>query len=351
MEYYLHLAGALCPEMASKENDMAKYLDPKADVTFKKVFGEHRNLVMSLLNALLPLEDGRQIEAVEYLPHELVPETPLGKNSIVDVRCEETGGRKFIVEMQMEWFPDFRQRVLFSSAKAYVRQLPKGDDYNLLQPVYALCLVNETFEPDMEEYYHYYHFVHDLHSDRVLDGLHLVFVELPKFRAKNLAEKKMQALWLRFLTEIGRDGADEVSQDLLDNPQTGQALELVRESGMNDAERAAYEGFWDRVSIETTKKNYYAAKDAKFSAAEAKFKETEAKLNATMAELDAKKSELDAKKSELDAKKSELDATAAERDEAVEKLRQTVRNLKAMNLADEQIAAATGLAVDRIAAI
>ena len=29
-----------------------------------------------------------------------------------------------------------------------------------------------------------------------------MFVELPKFKAKSFAEKKMQALWLRFLTEI-----------------------------------------------------------------------------------------------------------------------------------------------------
>ena len=292
---------------------MAKYLDPKADVTFKKVFGEHKNLVISLLNALLPLDEGKQVESIEYLPSELVPETPLGKNTIVDVRCEETGGRKFIVEMQMEWFPDFKQRVLLNSAKAYVRQLPKGNNYKLLQPVYALSLVNETFEPDMDEYYHYYHLVHDLHSDKVLDGLHLVFVELPKFKAKNLVEKKMQVLWLRFLTEIDRDGVDEVSQDLLDNPQTGQALEIVRESGMNDAERAAYEGFWDRVSIETTKKSYYA--------------EVEAKLS---------------------AEKSRADA-------AVEKLRQdklqTAHNLKAMNLTNEQIAAATGLSVAEIDAL
>ena len=28
-------------------------------------------------------------------------------------------------------------------------------------------------------------------------------MELPKFKAKNLTEKKMQVLWLRFLTEIG----------------------------------------------------------------------------------------------------------------------------------------------------
>ena len=31
---------------------MAKYLDPKADVTLKKVFGEHKNLVISLLETL-----------------------------------------------------------------------------------------------------------------------------------------------------------------------------------------------------------------------------------------------------------------------------------------------------------
>jgi predicted transposase/invertase (TIGR01784 family) len=303
---------------------MAKYLDPKADVTFKKVFGEHKNLVISLLNALLPLDEGKQIESIEYMTPEMVPETPLGKNSIVDVRCEETGGRKFIVEMQMEWFPDFMQRVLLNASKAYVRQLPKGNDYKLLQPVYSLSLVNHTFEPDLDGYYHYYHLVHDLHTEKVLDGLHLVFVELPKFKAKNLTEKKMQVLWLRFLTEIDRDGADEVSQDLLDNPQTGEALEIIKESGMNDAEKAAYEGFWDRVSIETTKK----------------------------ASFDRAIAERDAAMARADEAEARADAAEARADEAEAKLRQdklqTARNLKALNLTKEQIAAATGLAASEI---
>ena len=57
-----------CPEMESNEKDMGKYLDPKADLTFKKVFGEHKNLVMSLLNALLPLDEGKKVESIEYLP-------------------------------------------------------------------------------------------------------------------------------------------------------------------------------------------------------------------------------------------------------------------------------------------
>ena len=41
---------------------MGKYLNSKADLTFKKVFGEHEDLVMSLLNALLPLDEGKRIE-------------------------------------------------------------------------------------------------------------------------------------------------------------------------------------------------------------------------------------------------------------------------------------------------
>ena len=41
-----------------------KYLDPKADLTFKLVFGDHPDLTMSLLNSLLPLGADEQIAEV-----------------------------------------------------------------------------------------------------------------------------------------------------------------------------------------------------------------------------------------------------------------------------------------------
>ena len=113
-----------------------RYLNPKADLTFKRVFGEHPDLVMSLLNALLPLAPGQDITDIEYLPAEMVPENPLRKNSIVDVRCKDQQGRQFIVEMQMIWSPEFKLRVLFNASKAYVRQMDSGENYQLLQPVY-----------------------------------------------------------------------------------------------------------------------------------------------------------------------------------------------------------------------
>ena len=43
-----------------------KYLSPKADLTFKLVFAEHKDLMMSLLNALLPLAEDAPIVSIEY---------------------------------------------------------------------------------------------------------------------------------------------------------------------------------------------------------------------------------------------------------------------------------------------
>lgn len=227
-----------------------RYLDPKADLVFKKVFGEHPDLVMSLLNALLPLPEGEEVEEVEYLSAELVPETPLRKNSIVDVRCKDRKGRQFIVEMQMVWSSEFKQRVLFNASKAYVRQLDKREHYHLLQPVYSLNLVNEIFETGTPDYYHYYRLVHDKHTEKVIDGLHLVFVELPKFVPHSLSEKKMQCLWLRYMTEIGECGAQEIPAELLENPLLNKAVSIVRESAYDDEQLMAYDSFWDAIRVE-----------------------------------------------------------------------------------------------------
>ena len=227
--------------------ESGKYLDPKADLTFKKVFGEHEDLVMSLLNALLPLDEGKQIEHVEYATPEMVPENPGKKNSIVDVRCRETGGRHFIVEMQMNWNNEFQQRVILNASKAVVKQLGTSEDDSLLQPVYALNLINDVgFDSGPDEFYHDYAIVNVAHSDRIIEGLRFVFVELPKFKPQSIKEKKMAVLWLRFLTEINRS-TEEVPAELLENPETSKALKILEKSAYTEAQLYAYERYWDAV--------------------------------------------------------------------------------------------------------
>ena len=228
-----------------------KYLDPKADLTFKKIFGNHPARLISLLNALLPLSDEEQIHEIEYLPTELVPQLEGGKNTIVDVLCTDTKGRKFCVEMQMEWSDAFQQRVLFNASKLYVSQAKKGGKYSELQPVYSLNLVNDIFAHDTPDFIHNYRIVHDKDSNKVIKGLHFTFIELPKFTPHSIADKRMMVLWLRFLTEINSNTKD-IPADLLNDPEIGKAVEELEISGFTDAELRAYDKFWDSVSVERT---------------------------------------------------------------------------------------------------
>jgi len=231
-----------------------RYLDPKNDVTFKRVFGEHPHLLLSFLNALLPLPPGQEIVSLEYLTPELVPQIPILKNSTVDVRCCDARNRHFIVEMQVLWTDSFYKRVLFNASKAYVKQLRTGQDYHFLQPVYSLNLVDDTFSPKGEmDYYHHYQIVNLANTERQIEGLEFVFVELPKFRPKTPEEKKLRVLWLRYLTEI-KDRESDISQDLLDNSEIREAIEYLQESAFSLGELDAYDGYWDRVALERTRK-------------------------------------------------------------------------------------------------
>lgn len=100
-----------------------------------------------------------------------------------------------------------------------------------------------------DEFIHNYNIVHDLHDDKVIEGLHFTFIELPKFQPYSIEEKKMAVLWLKFLTEID-ENTTQVPQELLDNPETSKALETVEESAMTKEELWAYDDFWDKLGAE-----------------------------------------------------------------------------------------------------
>ena len=227
-----------------------RYLDPKNDLTFKKVFGEHPHLLKSFLNAMLPLEEGGEIDSLEYLPAEMVPQVPLMKNTIVDVRCRDKRGRQFIVEIQMAWTDTFMQRLLFNASKAYVKQLEKGQNYIQLHPVYALSLIDDTFEPGAE-FYHHYKIVNTQNPDRQIEGLEFVFIELPKFKPENLSQKKLQVLWLRFLTEIDENSL-EIPDELMNQSEIRVAIDCLEESAFTRGELELYERYWDQVRVERT---------------------------------------------------------------------------------------------------
>jgi len=232
---------------------MSRYLDPKADVVFKKIFGEHPKILISFLNALLPLSPKAPIVSLTYLQYEQVPVIPEFKRTIADVKCTDAQGRVFIVEMQMNWTLQFKQRLLFGTSQALVKQLDKGEEYKFLQPVYGLGLVADIYETTTPDWYHHYQLVKKGNSNHcdIIEHLQLIFIELPKFPVQSSEEKKLRLLWLRFLREID-EKTKIVSQDLLEVPEIAQAVELAEESAYTPGELNLYESYWDQVSREKT---------------------------------------------------------------------------------------------------
>ena len=228
-----------------------RFLDPKSDVVFKKIFGQHPDLVKSFLNNILPLPEGHLIESVQYLTPEQTPRIPGMKNTIVDVKCTDQTGRIFIVEMQMTWSKSFMKRFLFGTSKAFVQQLDSGATYDTLCPVYGLALVNQTFEDETKDWFHHYRLTNVKDMDKALEGIELVFLELPKFNPKTFEHRKIGILWLRFLREMGTNIA-EIPEEFKADADVLKAVELTEESAYTKAELEAYDYYLDALRVEKT---------------------------------------------------------------------------------------------------
>ena len=228
-----------------------KYLDPKADLTFKKIFGNHPKRLISLLNALLPLSEEEQIQEIKYLPTELVPENNSYRYAITNILCTDAKSNKFCVVIRIEWSDAFQLRVQFLASELYVNPAIKQVKYFAQYPTYSLNLISDTFKYNTPDFIHNYHVVYDKDTHKVIEDLHFTFIELPKFTPHSIADKRMMVLWLRFLTEINSN-TKEVPADLLNDPEIGKAVEELEISSFSDAELWAYDKFWDSVSVERT---------------------------------------------------------------------------------------------------
>jgi len=255
---------------------MTKYLDPKVDFLFKKIFGENKNLVISFLNSLLPLDEKQEIVEIEYLSPEQVPNTALGKNSIVDVRCIDNYGRAFIVEMQSEWTNTayfvhstsiFRKRLLINGSKAIVRQMNKksAEDkaklFKDLKPVYVLAIINGKLS-NGKDWYHHLQIMDPKNPDVVIKGLDFVLVELPNFTPETWTyayplgykHKQLAVLWLRFLKEI-ESYNDTLPEEFVKNELIHSAIKICEESAFTPEELEAYERAEEQMMWENSIKD------------------------------------------------------------------------------------------------
>ena len=199
-----------------------QFVDPKNDLAFKKIFGDdrHKSILISFLNSVLDFKGQQTIVDVTLANPYQVPKIPELKETILDIKATNQKNEEFIVEMQKKDLGDFSKRSLYYTSKAYIAQLPKGNNYSELKRVYFIGLLNfNIFEN--ESYISRHLIINQETQTQDLEDFEFSFIELPKFN-KSLEElESVLDKWIFFIKN---------ANDLTMIPQTYQTTKPFKEA-------------------------------------------------------------------------------------------------------------------------
>jgi len=177
-----------------------KFVDPKTDIAFKKIFGNdaHKSILIEFLNEMLELD--YPIESVEILNSYQPPKFDGMKNTSLDVKAKDSSEREFIVEMQVAKEAWFFQRAMYYSSKAYSQQLSIGENYHKLKPVIFLGILN--FDAFKTKHHFSRHWVvnKETHEHNLTD-LEWNFIELKKFKKIEAELETVADKWIYFIQQ------------------------------------------------------------------------------------------------------------------------------------------------------
>lgn len=122
---------------------MGKFINPFTDVGFKRIFGQEfsKPVLIAFLNGLL--KDERCIVDVKFLDKEQVRITDGDRSLIYDIYCKTETGEHIIVEMQNKYQPYFKQRSIYYLSRSVVEQGERGSEWNYdIKAVYLVAFLN-----------------------------------------------------------------------------------------------------------------------------------------------------------------------------------------------------------------
>ena len=288
------------------------YVNPLSDAGFKALLCDPANkpVLIGMLNAFLPPD--RTVEDLEYATTEIPGLTLAGKASRVDLRCTDTRGRSFIVEVQRSPQPNFFRRCVYYASRIYALGARRGDGqrYDIL-PVYLVALLDRGFgfrrDPsEWEGRYVSRYMFREKETGQVEDEtISIIFVELDRFGKEEFGECAGAAEeWCWMLKNMWRlqPGAAEY-------PGFERMLAAGEIAGFSKEKRAKYDT--DMI----TERDYYNILETAKKEGEAKGRE------AGLAEGEAKG-------------KTEV-----------------AKNMLASGMPEEQVMAMTGLTAEQLAAL
>ncbi|WP_341811476.1 Rpn family recombination-promoting nuclease/putative transposase [Wolbachia endosymbiont (group A) of Oxytorus armatus] len=222
----------------------SKFLDPKNDVSFKRIFGteKNRDILIHFLNDILGFTGKNEIKDIEFLSTIQDPDIAAKKQSIVDVLCRDSTGAQYICEMQVAKTKGFEKRAQYYAAKAYSRQADKGDQYHNLKEIIFIAIADCVLFPNKSEYKSKHTIRDEDTNEHDLKDFYFIFIELPKFpknkedQLENIVEK-----WVYFFRYADETSEEELEKIIGSDVIIKKAYEELNRFNWSEKEFIAYE--------------------------------------------------------------------------------------------------------------
>ena len=222
---------------------LTKFLDPKNDFLFRRLFGEerHKDLLINFINSILHLEGVDAVQDVTYLKTIQDPDIAAKKQSIVDVLCKDEQGTQFIIEMQVARSPGFEERAQFYASKAYINQMNAGELYKNLKKVIFIAISDFVMFADKQAWKSSHVTLDKKTHEQDLKAFSFTFIELPKFNKEIHELKSVEEKWVYFFKHGHTRSDEELEKFVGSDIILRKALEVTTQYSMTEEEWNTYQ--------------------------------------------------------------------------------------------------------------
>ena len=204
-------------------------LKPKIDVVFHSLFRKGNERITKALISSITKEKIEDIELDN--DRYIIGKYPEEKLGILDLKATLDNGAICDIEIQLADKKDTAERFLFYWSRIYSSQLVKGDDYEKINKVIGIIIIDYNFEKTREiERISTKWKIKEVTTGKEIvltDMLELYIIEIPK--VKRILEKEPNdklAQWVQFLDNPNEK---EVARAMENNEEIKEAMEELEE--------------------------------------------------------------------------------------------------------------------------
>lgn len=180
----------------------------------------------------LPEDEYDEIEIID--PY-LLREFDGDKLSIIDVKLHTKNKKTLHIEIQLRVTPELRNRIVFYDSKLITEQIGNGDNYDAIQNVISIVIMNENLITTNTRYHHRFTLYDPEAGVELTDLLEVHTLELEKL--PDIPDGSQLYDWAKFI-DAEREEELKVLEER--NPEIGKAVVKFRELSADERVRDTF---------------------------------------------------------------------------------------------------------------